>query len=277
MKNIAFLLLLIFAFRASAQSVEMLPFGTKITGYYVSSFALIQEERTFKVYKLDTIAGQPCKKIIGQSNGIQYFYQKGDSIFGSGHPLITPWNFLFKNNFTLGEQSNFGYPLSSAPFEVIDIDTLVFDSITIRRFEISFSASSSAYRYIYDKLGTESGFHGWCGGGCDQAAFWLCDFESPTIPYTKLPNNVCDIIPTQEPSNIKTPRFTLAPNPAITSIDIGFKHQMADHQVVVYDILGKIRISKTLTTNPYSLDITQLNRGVFWVKIGNQVEKLIKE
>ena len=275
MKKI-WILFFLFAFLdIQAQSVEVLPVGTKLHGFGFKSFGQGDGPATISITEMDTIDGTVCKR-IRRSGPIDsspiWFYQKGDSVFGK--TPLSPWYFIFKNNFTVGETSRFGAYLGFYEFEVLAIDTLMFGSLMVRRFTVT---GSNAYKYIYDRFGTESGFHQWCGGGCDQNVFYACAFEDLTTPRTNLSeSNVCDLISTNEPRTSNTPRFQLAPNPASTAVQVYFEAAIAQSQVSVYDVLGRVRITQTLAQSPLQIDISHLNAGIYWVKVDGVAVQLSK-
>jgi Secretion system C-terminal sorting domain len=278
MKNLYFFLLIISGLQLKAQSVEMLPLGTTVGGYYSKSFGIESGETYFSIQSIDTIGGRVCKKITQQEQlgAPMWFAQSGDSIFGC-ISSTSGWLFMFKNNFTLGEQSNFGAFIGNNEFTVVDIDTLFLDTNPIRRFQINVTTGYNGYSYIYDRLGTESGFLNWCGGACDASAFWICNYESPSIPMVDLPDNVCSLMPIENLQNIDNQSFTVFPNPASDFVQIEFDNNKQNPFVTIIDVFGKTIFTDRMSESPFSLDINRLTPGIYLVKIGNKVQKLIKK
>jgi hypothetical protein len=278
MKNLYFFLLIINGLQLKAQFVEMLPLGTTVGGYYRKCFGIESGETNFSIQSIDTIEGRICKRISKQEQlgGPNWFAQSGDSIFGYISSSVG-WLFMFKNNFTLGEQSNFGAFIGNNEFTVIDIDTLFLDTNPIRRFQINVTTGFNGYSYIYDRFGTESGFLNWCGGACDANAFWICNYESTNISLVEFPNNVCDILPIKDLKVIDNQSFTVFPNPASNFIQIESDNNKLNQKVEIIDVLGKTVFIERMINNPFSLNINRLHSGIYLVKIGNKVQKLVKK
>ena len=72
--------------------------------------------------------------------------------------------------------------------------------------------------------------------------------------------------------------MTIYPNPADKSIEMIFNKNSIGNNIQIYDISGKIILEKTIyNTIQQKVDISNLNKGVYFVKVGGLVHKLIKE
>lgn len=67
--------------------------------------------------------------------------------------------------------------------------------------------------------------------------------------------------------------FSIYPNPANTEITVTAP---ANSSLVIYNYLGTVVLSKTLQTTESKLDISSLPTGVYMVKVGEKVVKLMK-
>jgi hypothetical protein len=76
--------------------------------------------------------------------------------------------------------------------------------------------------------------------------------------------------------------FELFPNPSNFNTNLKFE-EMGNYDIVVLNLNGKKIIEKSLEqVFEYSLDISSLNKGVYFVKVSNQnnivsTKKLIKK
>ena len=273
MRPLLLLLFIVFALYSKAQSVEMLPLGSSQTGFFIQHFAVAQGYRSLFVSAIDTIQGKPAKRLTSDYSlgpAPRWIYQSGDSIFGHNGPP-TNWYFLFKNNFTLGEITTIKFKSA----EIIAIDTVLVGSVSMRRFKISFLSTNSQYRYIYDRAGPENGFLDWCGVPCDESAFWMCAYEDNDIAPTTLPNNFCNLyLPTTTLNTIEQPK--LYPNPSSGELNLYFGAGNLPEEVSISDLNGKILHQTSINSHAVQMDIAPLPKGVYLVKTGTYVFKLVK-
>lgn len=65
----------------------------------------------------------------------------------------------------------------------------------------------------------------------------------------------------------------LYPNPANDCLKIEVK-EFTDNKLSIIDVTGKIVLSETLTSNNAEINISSLNSGFYFVKVGNYIDKL---
>lgn len=75
--------------------------------------------------------------------------------------------------------------------------------------------------------------------------------------------------------------FNLFPNPSDTALNIQFKNNISNGTLDVYDMLGKKVISQSITNEFTSLNVSQLNNGLYLIKIksdiGVETKRFIKK
>ena len=75
----------------------------------------------------------------------------------------------------------------------------------------------------------------------------------------------------------KINQFNISPNPSINSIHISnISPSLMEKSINIIDGLGKILLTKLITSNGEMLDISGLPSGVYYLNIGFQFEKFIK-
>ena len=72
-------------------------------------------------------------------------------------------------------------------------------------------------------------------------------------------------------------QFSIYPNPANSILNIALTNQQTVN-VQVFDVLGnEVLKSATSNSKQTSIDVSNLNSGVYFVKVGNSTQKFIKE
>jgi hypothetical protein len=72
--------------------------------------------------------------------------------------------------------------------------------------------------------------------------------------------------------------FSLSPNPANETLTINFNNpEFINERFVLYDVTGQELMQSQLTSNEMTINITNFPSGVYWVKIGVWVKKVIIE
>ncbi len=80
----------------------------------------------------------------------------------------------------------------------------------------------------------------------------------------------------QKPNN--TAGFSIYPNPAVDFLKISLDNAIIEGvELQVYDVLGKLMQRKEISNKDMQLDIKDLDKGVYILKIGNKVQRFIKE
>lgn len=76
--------------------------------------------------------------------------------------------------------------------------------------------------------------------------------------------------------------FKIAPNPVKTTTNIQFKNSTGTIKIALYNVIGQQVLAKTidpltLNNNSYSLDMSQLNNGIYLLKMAsNKLQKSLK-
>ena len=74
----------------------------------------------------------------------------------------------------------------------------------------------------------------------------------------------------------KENNFIIYPNPASTYVQIE-SDNLQNKCIEILDITGKVLISSSLRGTKQSVDISDLQNGIYFIMIENQVQKLIKK
>jgi hypothetical protein len=85
-------------------------------------------------------------------------------------------------------------------------------------------------------------------------------------------------VPTTVPEVVeKRNELHVYPNPVKNSLNIETANISAAEEVLVFDILGNKVLSERISEKQFSLSTTALHPGVYFIKVGNQVKRVIKE
>ena len=70
--------------------------------------------------------------------------------------------------------------------------------------------------------------------------------------------------------------FNVYPNPAqeMITVELGIAE---DQELCIYDMLGKIVVEKTLVWGKNSIDVSELQPGIYLLKAGSSSKKIIVE
>lgn len=72
-------------------------------------------------------------------------------------------------------------------------------------------------------------------------------------------------------------RFTLFPNPSNKVLTINFSSNLSNEKISILSPNGQILMTKKLTSEVEQIDVSSFSRGIYFVRIGNQIEKFVKE
>lgn len=75
----------------------------------------------------------------------------------------------------------------------------------------------------------------------------------------------------------RLPTFTIASNPVQNTLSLVLPESLKNSSIEVYDIRGKLQISKTSTNTTVATDVSNLTNGVYLVVVTNSVTKSIKK
>ena len=128
------------------------------------------------------------------------------------------------------------------------IDTLPYIQIELKGWFYPFGPGD----------GSSPGLDCHCGSKID-----FSDTTSVTF-FTTLPNTV---------SNITLEHFTVQPNPSSTTITI---KNIPSRNIEIFDLLGRKRLTQSSSgMTETSIDVSMLPVGLYWVRVGAQIEKII--
>jgi cytochrome c peroxidase len=68
--------------------------------------------------------------------------------------------------------------------------------------------------------------------------------------------------------------FTIYPNPTINNLNINYPDYFTNTQVQIFSTGGRLVMSQIISS---SLNVSNLKKGVYFIKIGDVVKKFIKE
>ena len=150
------------------------------------------------------------------------------------------------------------------------------------------SATNCIYDYleIYDAENSSSGFIGqYCGtvspgtiSATNQsgALTFVFHADGGVEESGWVANISCDVTTINE-NNFSDNNINIYPNPAKNSLQISIdSEQLRKESIIIYDIYGQ-KVSRTfLLNNKAILDISNLPKGVYFVKIGGVSKKFVK-
>ena len=113
-----------------------------------------------------------------------------------------------------------------------------------------------------------SGFSGSYKGKIDDIGIWnraLTDQEIITL-YNSISTGTNDI----KNSNIK-----IYPNPTNNNINIEGLTKNENNAIQIFDVQGKLVITKTINEKG-TIDLSELNKGVYVIKIGEVAQRIVK-
>jgi Secretion system C-terminal sorting domain len=70
---------------------------------------------------------------------------------------------------------------------------------------------------------------------------------------------------------------TMYPNPVNDILNINCDLSIVNSKLIITDMMGKVVMTETITTDHSTFNIQHLSSGVYFVKVGNVVKKIVKE
>jgi pimeloyl-ACP methyl ester carboxylesterase len=85
-------------------------------------------------------------------------------------------------------------------------------------------------------------------------------------------------IPTNLIQNQENSHFNIYPNPVIDFLNIELTKESKGNVILIYNLIGKQIISQTVS-NRYQeiMDLSMLSKGIYFLKIGDKIEKIVKD
>lgn len=71
--------------------------------------------------------------------------------------------------------------------------------------------------------------------------------------------------------------FTVYPNPAQNNIQLTINNNQTNGSVLIIDITGKIVKQQTIESSKMNIQVSDLQNGIYFVRVGSEVKKFIKE
>ncbi len=109
---------------------------------------------------------------------------------------------------------------------------------------------------------------------CDSSTYINRSMANAIINVSvvnQLPSYIITDLETQTKDNI-----TIYPNPTKTTINIQ-STQSNNSNVKIYDAIGQVYVDEKLTNQNTSLNILHLQSGIYFIKVGDTVQKFVKE
>jgi hypothetical protein len=91
--------------------------------------------------------------------------------------------------------------------------------------------------------------------------------------------NVVNQLPSYINASIENPTkatFNVFPNPTKTTLNIQ-STQSNNSNVKIYDAIGQLYLDEKLTNQNKRLNIQHLQSGIYFIKVGDTVQKFVKE
>jgi uncharacterized protein (DUF1330 family) len=145
-----------------------------------------------------------------------------------------------------------------------------FNNINLPDSNVNYSLSNGFIRYKIKPINTLE-----VGDSITSMANIYFDFNTPVATNTAvttvaLPSSLVE-------NKFLRPSLQLIPNPATNEITITTETENKNSEIKIYDFTGKLVLSKTSTNSQKTLiDISALNAGIYFVKVGNDFGKFVK-
>jgi hypothetical protein len=175
------------------------------------------------------------------------------------------------------DENSFEFVASSHPVNIdyganARLMTFTFDNILLPDSNINEPASHGFVRYRVKPRTALT-----AGDSIKNTAFIYFDFNAPvktdtTITRIVLPTGI------EEAAVNGSKQLKIYPNPAIQTVTISeFDNSMKS--LKLFDVYGRVVHFKQFRTasNQTTIDISSLNAGVYFIKVGNDVGKFVKE
>ena len=100
--------------------------------------------------------------------------------------------------------------------------------------------------------------------------------NSNSTHYSSLYSNTVSTVTTSV-SEINNSSFELYPNPTSGNLQLVMNNEQLGNNILIIDITGKIVKTYSITNTVFTLNIADLHNGIYLLKIGNSIQKLIKK
>lgn len=181
---------------------------------------------------------------VGGSPGEGVTMKAGGTIV---EPVKLISNGYYKMNINKGDQSRSGTDMDTIGNVGVSDTTTVFTLINRNNSSHLFTITSNANGEVWVCIGTDSGF------------------EATTTLYYKLINLTFTSI--NGINEINSPKIIICPNPAKEILYVRINSPFLYKSYTIVDQLGKICLYGKFSNNNYSIDIHNLNKGLFFLVV----------
>ncbi len=211
-----------------------------------------------------------------------FIYQSSDSIFRlNKYSSEVQFDFLFRNEFEVGEYVVFPEFYGDDSLVVELVDTVFFNNNAVERYHLA-AIDSTFSTLFYDRMGPERGFfEWWFVGNVDGLYMYLQCYKDDEIGMVSLDTQYCIFIgPTaifNEP--IAPIELFPFPNPVADQLNLDLPSPAKNNaSVLIYDIGGNVSTYDLLNGN---FNVNNLLPGFYigkiWVKEEFYFFKFIKQ
>lgn len=191
---------------------------------------------------------------------------------------------LYDFNLEMGDSLplSYLYPINFCDAVVDTIDSVMVGDSYRKRFHLSTNETPPwGQTWLIEGIGTT---HGLFGGICAGWEGWqdlTCFIQDDSISYPTPSNSDCDLITSIAESGNHQNSIHIYPNPAIASLTIEIPLLQKNTYISILNLNGEVLIQSGITDQLTHIDITGLQRGIFFVRLTDdqhvEVQKLIKE
>ena len=173
----------------------------------------------------------------------------------------------------------------SLPVELLSFDGKLIDNVIQLSWETAseinndyFIIERSSNGFDFEKIGMVNGN----GTMIEQSSYLFLD-ESPQngLNYYRLTQVDFDKTETRfETINLlynSTNSVQIAPNPVVNTLNIAFAKQIEDVRVLIYNANGQLVFNRMMSQQQSQIDVTELNRGFYILKIQTKQEIITKQ
>ena len=72
-------------------------------------------------------------------------------------------------------------------------------------------------------------------------------------------------------------RINIYPNPANNVLNVKIDNYESDDMITIMDVSGRTLISETITNDQMKVDLSSLSKGLYIIKVGDVVDKIVIE
>jgi len=158
-------------------------------------------------------------------------------------------------------------------YTALKVDTITIEGIKRKRIQVDAESLSGYPSYWIEGIGSNlNPFLYYCSGVQDELR---CTTLNSTLIYLDPQANDCSTITGIEP-NPTSNKFRIYPNPVDNVLFIK-SSSSSDENAVIYDCLGIVKERLYIQNNYKELNISNYQKGIYFVRIGSNVSRFIKQ